>query len=69
VGRTRCTAKPTGNDDEAGMLNQETRKAGKYRDRIYGINRSLFVNLGSAYAKATARQVTLIKRDIVFDLI
>ena len=47
------------------MLNHETRKAGKYRDRIYGMNSSLFVNRGlPAFARATARQA-LIKRDNV----
>jgi hypothetical protein len=45
------------------MLNQEARKAGKYRDRIYGMNSSLFVNRGlPAFARATARQA-LIKTD------
>ena len=45
------------------MLNHEARKAGKYRDRIYGMNSSLFVNRGlPAFARATARQA-LIKMD------
>jgi hypothetical protein len=36
---------------------------GKYRDRIYGMNGSLFVNRGlPAFARATARQA-LIKMD------
>jgi len=42
------------------MLNHETRKAGKYRDRIYGMNSSLFVNRGlPAFARATARQALI----------